>query len=452
MTAAPRNDALDLLRGLAIVGMVLSGLLPHDGSLPGWMYHAQVGPPDFKFHPDVPGISWVDLVFPFFLFCLGAALPLAFETRWDQHSHADRLLGLLKRGGLLALLALAIHRYGPLHLSAAPSKLQWASGIAAFAGIGLLLAGWPGTKRGRWWAGLLGACLLGALAWWHQGSKAFDPARNDIILMVLANMAVFGGLVWLLTRGNIPLRLGVIAMFAALRLTQGVEGSWNHKLWRLGDGLQWLYRPDFLKYLCIVIPGSIVGDLLLTAARSPSSAPRRTWLGWLALALILVNLYGLYTRQIGLNLLLTLALGMALWWQARRGSLLHRQLAGWALYWIALGLCFEALDGGIKKDPSSWSYWFLSSGLAICAWLALDAAQARLAPTALWRALRDCGQNPLLAYVLAGFVLLPLLALSGLGGVLATYPALGLLKPLLLTALVILLTALATRRGWLWKT
>lgn len=59
-----RSCALDALRGYAIVTMVLSGAVVY-GVLPGWMYHAQVPPPTHVFNPAAPGITWVDLVFPF---------------------------------------------------------------------------------------------------------------------------------------------------------------------------------------------------------------------------------------------------------------------------------------------------------------------------------------------------------------------------------------------------
>lgn len=39
-----RAFSLDALRGYAIITMVLSGTIA-SGVLPGWMYHAQVGPP-----------------------------------------------------------------------------------------------------------------------------------------------------------------------------------------------------------------------------------------------------------------------------------------------------------------------------------------------------------------------------------------------------------------------
>ena len=49
-----RADALDALRGFAIITMILSGSIPFGGpaALPGWMYHAQLPPPDFVFNPD----------------------------------------------------------------------------------------------------------------------------------------------------------------------------------------------------------------------------------------------------------------------------------------------------------------------------------------------------------------------------------------------------------------
>ena len=34
-------------------------------------------------------------------------------------------------------------------------------------------------------------------------------------------------------------------------------------------------------------------------------------------------------------------------------------------YLILLGLAFEAYEGGIRKDPSTYSYYFLASGLPL---------------------------------------------------------------------------------------
>ena len=51
-----RALALDALRGLAILAMLLSGQMPFDShALPSWMYHAQEPPPTFQFQANLPG-------------------------------------------------------------------------------------------------------------------------------------------------------------------------------------------------------------------------------------------------------------------------------------------------------------------------------------------------------------------------------------------------------------
>jgi predicted acyltransferase len=79
-----REISLDVLRGLGIVGMVLSGTISRNPDLPAWLFHAQIAPPDFTFNPNLPGITWVDLVFPFFLFAMGMAFPFALNRSLDN--------------------------------------------------------------------------------------------------------------------------------------------------------------------------------------------------------------------------------------------------------------------------------------------------------------------------------------------------------------------------------
>ena len=76
-----RAYAVDILRGLAIVGMVLSGYIAWNPDLPAWLFHAQLPPPSFVFDASVAGITWVDLVFPFFLFSMGAEVALKHFRR-----------------------------------------------------------------------------------------------------------------------------------------------------------------------------------------------------------------------------------------------------------------------------------------------------------------------------------------------------------------------------------
>src|SRR5215469_3912993 len=99
-----RFESLDALRGLAVLGMAWSGMLPD--TLPAWMYHAQLPPPEHSFNDQVFGITWVDLVFPAFLFSMGTAIPLALNRKMEAGiSTVKASLGLLGRGLLLALFA-----------------------------------------------------------------------------------------------------------------------------------------------------------------------------------------------------------------------------------------------------------------------------------------------------------------------------------------------------------
>jgi len=75
-----RYYALDALRGFAILAMILSGTISYE-ILPAWMYHAQEAPPNHIFNPNLPGLTWVDIVFPIFLFSMGTAIPLALLNR-----------------------------------------------------------------------------------------------------------------------------------------------------------------------------------------------------------------------------------------------------------------------------------------------------------------------------------------------------------------------------------
>ena len=73
-------------------------------------------------------------------------------------------------------------------------------------------------------------------------------------------MVVAGSLIWWLTRRNLWLRMGIVALIAALKLGAAVPGSWNEAVWNFSL-VPWLFRTEFLQYLCIVLPGSVAGDL-----------------------------------------------------------------------------------------------------------------------------------------------------------------------------------------------
>lgn len=102
-----RAISLDVFRGYAIVTMILSGTIA-SGVLPGWMYHAQVGPrSNHTFDPTILGITWVDLVFPFFLFAMGAAFPFSIGGKIEKGESTWRIMWeCLLRGMRLTFFAI----------------------------------------------------------------------------------------------------------------------------------------------------------------------------------------------------------------------------------------------------------------------------------------------------------------------------------------------------------
>ena len=123
---------LDALRGFAILGMVLSAAIPWEG-LPGWMYHAQYPPPSRQFSGNLPGITWVDLVFPIFLFAMGAAIPLALSRRIEEGTAKWRVYSAITRGLLLAGFAIYVGHIRPYTINPKPDIGTWLLGLLAFA-------------------------------------------------------------------------------------------------------------------------------------------------------------------------------------------------------------------------------------------------------------------------------------------------------------------------------
>ena len=127
-----RAYALDALRGYAIITMVLSATVAWN-SLPGWMYHAQTPPPDRVFDASLSGITWVDLVFPFFLFAMGAAFPFSIKKRFEKGDTKLRLVyEAIKRGVQLTFFAIFIQHFYPHVLSNPQDVRAWLLSISLF--------------------------------------------------------------------------------------------------------------------------------------------------------------------------------------------------------------------------------------------------------------------------------------------------------------------------------
>ena len=107
-TAAPRVASIDIFRGLTMAVMIFVNALSEVRGLPWWTYHA---------HANDDVMTYVDMVFPFFLFAVGMSLPLSIAQRLKRNSSlssllahaAVRVLGLIVLGEILANAEKADH-------------------------------------------------------------------------------------------------------------------------------------------------------------------------------------------------------------------------------------------------------------------------------------------------------------------------------------------------------
>ena len=475
--ATHRALALDALRGLAILAMLLSGQLPfNQNALPSWMYHAQEPPPNFEWTGTLPGISWVDLVFPFFLFAMGAAFPLALARRMENQTPAWKLSAfILERGFLLGFFALFVQAIRPYTMNNHPTTATWLLAVLGFLIFFPILTRLPESwsrvvKFSIRATGWLAAILFCVFVTYPDGS-GFSLARSDIIIVVLANMAVFGSLVWMLTRANLLLRLGVLGVVFAVRLSnmpQPTDG-WVHDLWMFSPA-PWIYQFYYLQYLCIVIPGTIAGDLILQwtrrAAPADAKAAPASWASGRYVFILLAMLATLLTLLIGLKVrwllettLLAFALcfvgGLLLQKPLNDTERLYQKLFRWAIYWLVLGLVFEPYEGGIKKDHPTLSYYFITSGLAICVFIGCSILIDVFRQKRWLGLLIENGQNPMIAYAGINNFITPVLALTGADRLLsafATTPWRGFWKGVIVTLLMAVTVSLLTRKKIFWRT
>ena len=471
-----RALALDALRGLAILAMLLSGQMPFDShALPSWMYHAQEPPPTFQWQGTLPGISWVDLVFPFFLFAMGAAFPLALAKRMENKTAPWKLfMFVAERGLLLGFFALFVQLIRPYTLNNHPTTATWLLALLGFFIFFPILTrlpdAWPrAVKTSIRAVGWLAAILFCAFTIYPDGS-GFKLTRSDIIIIVLTNMAVFGSLVWMFTRENLTLRLGVLGIIFAIRLSNlptPTEG-WVHDLW-MASPLPWIFQLYYLQYLSIVIPGTIAGDLIVQWTRRDTAQKSSGVKNWplthyasillTMIALVLVTLIGLKGRWLIETTLLAFSLCFIGWLLLRaplnETEKLFQKLFHWGIYWLVLGLVFEPWEGGIKKDHPTLSYYFVTSGLAICVFIGFSILIDVWQQKRWLRLLIDNGQNPMIAYAGINNFITPVLAIIGADQLLthfATTPWRGFWKGAIITLLMALTVSVLTRKKIFWRT
>jgi predicted acyltransferase len=147
-----RIASIDVFRGLTILLMIFVNDVVGVSNIPFWLKHAPEGS---------PGMTFVDIVFPAFLFIVGLSIPFAMAQRQKKHPEKSLWLHILTRtAGLIVLGLLMLN--GP-HVSSMNSS-WW--NVLMYLGAILFWTAWPQRDKNSVWQQVLkwlGLAILIAL-------------------------------------------------------------------------------------------------------------------------------------------------------------------------------------------------------------------------------------------------------------------------------------------------
>ena len=239
ISPAVRIASIDIFRGLTLLVMLFVNELSGVKGLPWWTYHMP---------SDVNGMTYVDMVFPAFLFIVGMSIPLALGRRLAKGDSALKLLGhVVLRSLSLVVLGFLLANRG--HFDArltGMSETAWY--LAAFTGVFLLWNSYPRSVSARLVYVLKGAGLLLLVvlfAMFRSRTPQGAPAWLDLSyceILGLIGWAYLGvASLYLLLRKRIwtlPVALVVLVALNALSTANrlpGPSGFWN--IWPFEAGL-----------------------------------------------------------------------------------------------------------------------------------------------------------------------------------------------------------------------
>ena len=171
---AERLLSLDLFRGITIAGMILV-------NNPGSWSHVY---PQLR-HAEWNGVTFTDLIFPFFLFIIGVAMTFSMTKQIEAGANRkDLLLKILRRTLIIFALGIFLSGFPMFDLSTLriPGVLQRIALCYLFTSIIVLRTGWKG--QAYWTAGLL-------LFYWTVMNFVPVPGYGAGVLTPVGNFAAF---------------------------------------------------------------------------------------------------------------------------------------------------------------------------------------------------------------------------------------------------------------------
>jgi len=380
--AAKRVVSVDIFRGLDVLLMIFVNNLAEVTGLPWWTYH----------RGDVNGMTYVDMVFPGFLFLMGMSIPLALGGRLASgQSKAKIWAHVVVRS--LSLLVLGLFIANAPHVDARNTHLSqvWWTTLG-FAGIVMGWIRFPGEERRKVLHRIVRYIGWGMMAvlfvMFRRVTPEGQPAGLDFsyveILGLLGWAYLLVSATYLLFATQFKILVAAFAVMVALNTFSTL--GW----------LTWLGRWPFEAGLSsLTMAGVLASFVIVGNTLAPSFEQKTRWILGAAAVLFAI---GLALQPLGISK--------------------NRDTPTWCLYCTAANLLIVLLLYWIA-DVKGWKSW------------------ANFA--------KPAGENPLLAYFLPFIPLLlpPLYRLTTIG----TSGSWGVAKSALLTGAVLGVTALLVRVG-----
>ncbi|MBV6646806.1 MAG: DUF5009 domain-containing protein, partial [Cyclobacteriaceae bacterium] len=355
-----------------------------------------------------------------------------------------------------ASFAILLQHFRPHQIMASPDTNAW---LLALIGFVLLFGIYGKLPKNQppwliWLIKLLSA--TGAAVFVFNVSfqeEDFSLYRSDIILLILTNVYFFTAILWWLTRSKPAWRWLVLLILVGFSLSKD-DIEFLTKIYGFSP-LPWLYQFEYLEYLLLALPGVMVGEWLqrLNPETSKSETRNQWFLATHLLLICCMTLVGLQSRWIWLSFGASSILLFVVF-RFRRQSHFYQLLLYGILFWV-LGYLAEPLDGGIKKDPATLSYFLVTAGLSIFLLLVLVSMEKWWKSSRFYQLLVANGKNPMIAYVAFANFIWPILAITGLEKWINHWtddPWTGMIKALAYTVLLALLIGFFTKKKLFWKT
>lgn len=400
-TAVPSSDpiaydrilSIDIFRGFTMLLMIFVNDLSSVKGLPRWTYHA---------HTQEDFMTYVDMVFPAFLFILGMALPLAIERRLRKDSSLAHLLGhiVLRTIALLVFgLILANTDAGNATLMHGLNTYVW--GLLALLGAMLIWAVYPRRSNN---ASLFRAMRFSGIALLVVMAAVFRRTARD------------GHTAWI--DFSYPEILGLIALtYLCVSVFYLLTRRWS-------------WAPLVWFVVAILFCCASAGKLLLF----PDHISMWVWPPSNG-SMVAIAMAGVFTSTLFFG-----PLAAKLCTPGRRiaAALTFALLSGVA------GLVASPLGISKNRGTPTWSLWSIAASVAIFAllyWL------CDVRHRSAWAAfLRPAGSNTLLTYLVPDVVYF-LIAATGTTWFRThfSYGAPGVLRACMSTAILLAIAALLTR-------